>query len=190
MVAECRARSVESRVSRRLELSDEFGERLILFDRDAADALGGDDLVFDDGLGDGEDELFDSAVDVRDREGHREIEDVADLLDAEIDVAVLARAGGGADPRDAGAKNPAIEEALERLAGRRLEGQPQIVRARLAEAEVTIEALQAAEERLVADERPQHVQRHGRLVVDQPAEDPAVVLDVAEAVAEVDRTLP
>ena len=52
-----------------------------------------------------------------------------------------------------------------------------------------VEPPQAAEERLVADQPPQHVQHRRALVVDERAEDAAVALDVAEPVAEIDRPL-
>ena len=55
--------------------------------------------------------------------------------------------------------------------------------------DVAIEAPQPAEERLVADQAPQHVQDGGALVVDERAEDAAVALDVTEPVAEIDRSL-
>ena len=54
---------------------------------------------------------------------------------------------------------------------------------------VGVEAAQPGEERLVAHQPPQHVQHHRALVVDERAEDPAVRLDVAEAIAEIDRAL-
>ena len=52
-----------------------------------------------------------------------------------------------------------------------------------------VERAQAAEERLVAEQPPQHVQHRRALVVDQRAEDAAVALDVAEPIAEIDRAL-
>ena len=59
----------------------------------------------------------------------------------------------------------------------------------LLESILGVELLDAAEERLVADQAAQHVQHRGALVVDQRAEHAALALDVAEAVAEIHRAL-
>jgi hypothetical protein len=72
--------------------------------------------VLDDGLGDGDDDVLAGAVGVLNGKGHREVEDLAGLLDTELGGAVLAGAPGGADARDVGAEDPAIEETLERSA--------------------------------------------------------------------------
>ena len=87
------------------------------------------------------------------------------------------------------AEHPPVEEARETHAGLLLHGAPKIVGARLLEPPRVVEAPEAGEERLVADEPPQHVQHHGALVVDHGPVQPAVALDVADAVAEVDRAL-
>ena len=54
---------------------------------------------------------------------------------------------------------------------------------------LAIEAAESVEERLVPDKPAQHVDDQGALVVDEGAEDPRVVLDVPEPVAERDGTL-
>ena len=50
-----------------------------------------------------------------------------------------------------------------------------------------IEIAPAAEERLVPNPVPEHVQHGGALVVDQGPEDPGLAAQVAEAIAEIDR---
>jgi hypothetical protein len=52
-----------------------------------------------------------------------------------------------------------------------------------------VKAAQPTEERLVADETPQHVKHRRALVVDERAKDAALIADVSEPVSEVDRTL-
>src|SRR4051794_9089556 len=57
------------------------------------------------------------------------------------------------------------------------------------EARRQVEPPQAAEERVVADQPPQHVEHDRALVVDQRAEDAALAADMTEAIAEIHRAL-
>src|SRR5687768_5572834 len=78
---------------------------------------------------------------------------------------------------------------MEIALGGRFHRLAQIVGAGLLETIGGIELPQAVEERLVADEAPQHMQHRRALVVDERAEYFALALDVAKAIPEVDRTL-
>ena len=85
-------------------------------------------------------------------------------------------------------KNPPIEEALKIPAGGAFHHLAEIVGAGLLEFPLLIEGADAAEERIFADEAPQHVQHHRAFVVDDGTKNPVVSLNVSEPISEIDRT--
>ena len=86
------------------------------------------------------------------------------------------------------AVDPPIEEARQRPAGLLLHRRLEVGRADVPEARCAVETPEAARERLVAHKLAQHVQDHGRLVVDERAVDAAVAAKVPKPVAERDRS--
>src|SRR5580765_8271003 len=88
-----------------------------------------------------------------------------------------------------GVVDPALEEALERSIRLGFHRVPQVFGPGLLIARLDVEAPHAAEERVVADQPAEHLQHRRALVVDERAEYAAIVSDVAEAIAQVDRSL-
>ena len=117
-------------------------------------------------LGDHQRDVFAAAIGVLHRDRHRHVEDVADLLDADDRrLWRILDPRGHPQFRQRCAHDPLLEKPLQRLLRLGLEDSPEVVGAGFLEAELAIEALQAAEERVVADHLPQHVQDDRRLVV-------------------------
>ena len=146
------------------------------------------DALLGDRLGEGHQVLGGLAVGVGHRYGHWHVEDFGGLFEPYQQLLPFL---GGAEPQagDGRVVDPALEEPLEVAATFGFHGLAQVVGARLLEAVVGVILPHAAEEVLVADQPPQHVE-HGRaLVVDQRAEHAAFALDVAEPIAQIHRAL-
>src|SRR5260370_41071023 len=77
--------------------------------------------------------------------------------------------------------DPALEEPVEGPFRFRLHRKAEILSAALVEPGRAIEPAEPAEERLVADETPQHVKNGRALVVDERAEHARLAADVAAA---------
>ena len=122
--------------------------------------------------------------------GHqdREVEHLSSLFEADREF--LPHLGGAeAQLGDGRVIDPALEKPLQRAAAFGLHGLAQVIGAGLLEPVLGVIAANASEERIVADQAPQHVQHRGALVVDQRAEHAALVLDVTQPIAEIHRPL-
>src|SRR5215467_12066111 len=122
------------------------------------------------------------------RQGNGHMEHLADLVDVDGELPPLDSILH-LQMRQRGPVDPLIEETLQRTSRFGFERFSQIIGSHFAETRCKVEPPHAAEERLVADEPTEHMKDRCAFVVNERAEDAAVVLDVAKAVPQIDRAL-
>src|SRR5688572_21911748 len=115
------------------------------------------------------------------RHSDRQLERFADLLEPHNYCAGLDRVAEF-HSRKRRSVYPTIEVRVEVAFRLELECGLHVFRARLLESPRCVKTSQPAEERVIADQFAQHVQRQGALVIDEGAKHTSVVADVAESV--------
>src|SRR5436190_14650030 len=185
-------RSPQSAIPRsamRCSVLDNLHQRpVVLAHVDAPERAGERDALLDDSVGRGDQQVEGFPVGILERDGEGHVEPLADLLDVKHGVGSLD-AIAHLDLRQGRAVNPPREEAFEWPAGLLFHRGTELFGAHFAKPRRAIEAPQSAEEAVVANEPPQHVQHRGALVVDQRAEHAALPANVPEPVTEIHRPL-
>ena len=121
-------------------------------------------------------------------DGDRHVERLANLLESDGHCVGLGRVGE-LQTRQREAVDPPIEEPIEVAIGLELERRFHVLGPGLLESPGRVEPPQTSEKHIVADKAAQHVKRQRALVVNERAKHAAVVPNMTQPVAEIDRPL-